>query len=115
MLTDLLAKTASKMTYPVLSDCSNLLIFTDINECSSSPCKNNGTCEDQVNGYICLCADGYYGTQCETDINDCDPNPCLHGGICRDRVNDYMCSCVIGYEGGSCEIGMLTIYTLYTL
>ena len=110
MLTDLLAKTASKMTYPVLSDCSNLLIFTDINECSSSPCKYNGTCEDQVNSYICLCLDGYEELNCSTNTDDCMNNPCLNGGTCEDDVNGYQCTCVTGYSGDSCGIGMFTNY-----
>ena len=37
----------------------------DINECSSSPCQNGGTCSDLLNSYTCSCASGYGGTQCE--------------------------------------------------
>jgi len=39
---------------------------TDINECSSNPCKNLGACYDQVNGYRCSCRPGYTGTTCAT-------------------------------------------------
>ena len=39
---------------------------TDINECLSSPCENNGTCYDEVNGFICSCSAGFNGTFCET-------------------------------------------------
>ena len=38
----------------------------DINECSSNPCLNGGTCVDQVNGYLCNCQDGYQGVRCQT-------------------------------------------------
>ena len=39
---------------------------TDIDDCASHPCKNNGTCTDRVNGFDCSCAPGFNGTQCET-------------------------------------------------
>ena len=41
-------------------------ILTDIDECSSAPCQNSGTCIDQVNGYLCQCAPGYTDLQCQT-------------------------------------------------
>ena len=39
---------------------------TDIDDCASHPCKNNGTCTNRVNGFNCSCAPGFNGTQCET-------------------------------------------------
>ena len=39
---------------------------TDIDECTSVPCQNGGTCIDQVNGYLCQCAPGYTDLQCQT-------------------------------------------------
>lgn len=38
----------------------------DINECSSSPCLNEGVCLDAVNGFTCQCRDGLTGLRCET-------------------------------------------------
>ena len=38
----------------------------DIDECNSSPCQNDGTCTDQVNGYACACVAGYTGADCQT-------------------------------------------------
>ena len=83
-------------------------MLIDFDECHSTPCQNGGTCEDQVNGFICLCADGYEGTQCQDNTDDCNPNPCLNGGTCTDDVNRYTCTCSDGYTGQTCGSGMLT-------
>ena len=40
-------------------------IYIDINECSSEPCLNGGSCEDEEDGYVCTCADGYTGDECQ--------------------------------------------------
>ena len=41
---------------------------TDIDDCASHPCKNNGTCTDRVNGFNCSCAPGFIGTQCQKNL-----------------------------------------------
>ena len=47
-------------------------MFSDTNECSSSPCKNNATCQDSINGYVCSCLPGFTGNYCETGaIHSC--------------------------------------------
>lgn len=38
----------------------------ETNECSSMPCRNEGTCVDIVNGFMCECVDGFNGQTCET-------------------------------------------------
>ena len=40
--------------------------YPDINECSSNPCLNGGTCTDQINRYICACPVWTEGVSCET-------------------------------------------------
>ena len=40
------------------------LFVLDIDECSSQPCENDGTCNDEVNGYSCTCKAGYNGKTC---------------------------------------------------
>ena len=80
-------------------------IHSDKDDCSNTVCRNDGTCVDQVAGYICLCAPGFTGSQCEEDIDDCDPNPCLHGR-CTDDIASFGCNCVSGYTGLTCGIGM---------
>ena len=43
-----------------------ILRVVDVDECASSPCQNGGNCNDGVNGYTCVCVDGYEGDTCET-------------------------------------------------
>lgn len=33
----------------------------NIDDCDPNPCKNGGTCKDDVDTYICQCVDGYSG------------------------------------------------------
>ncbi len=41
------------------------LTFPDIDECASTPCENDATCEDGVNSYTCKCKAGFTGKNCE--------------------------------------------------
>ncbi|XP_064650303.1 protein crumbs-like [Lineus longissimus] len=76
----------------------------DINECSSSPCKNNGFCTDAVNSYRCNCSGtGYQGSQCTNDIDECTTlSPCVNGS-CSNTFGSYKCSCTNGYGGKNCD------------
>ncbi|XP_065194308.1 fibropellin-3-like [Sycon ciliatum] len=56
-------------------------ISADINECSSNPCNNGGSCHDQVSRYVCDCLAGYTGEHCDTDLDECLSNPCLNGSF----------------------------------
>lgn len=40
-------------------------LCVDIDECNSDPCQNDGTCVDQVDGFMCQCQDGYAGDMCD--------------------------------------------------
>ena len=33
----------------------------DLDECSSNPCLNGGTCQDRTNGFKCICPVGTSG------------------------------------------------------
>lgn len=76
----------------------------DINECGSNPCKNEGQCVNELNGYKCKCKTGFNGTNCEINIDDCaNPNPCQNGATCSDGLASYTCSCASGFTGKQCE------------
>lgn len=40
----------------------------NIDACESNPCDNGGTCQDHDDSYICTCAPGFTGTNCESEI-----------------------------------------------
>ena len=42
----------------------DLFFYTDINECASNPCMNDGTCVDHVDGFTCYCSRGFKGPLC---------------------------------------------------
>ena len=93
------------MVYPVIRSLFFLSTFpTDTNDCAGDPCASTGTCQDQVDGFICICDSGYDGTLCNNNIDDCSPDPCVHGS-CTDGVDSFTCSCDAGYEGDTCGVG----------
>ena len=97
----------------------------DINECSSEPCRNGGTCSESstevavaVNAYRCRCAPGFangtchdgfisaytdvcamqVGGHCDIDMDECASFPCEHGAACSDSsVNNS-----ISFDAFSC-------------
>ena len=61
-----IAKTPKSLFTSEVGHLLIIVFITDINECSSNPCLNGGSCTDQVNGYACKCQPGYAGRQCQT-------------------------------------------------
>lgn len=43
----------------------------NIDECSSSPCLNGGTCVDKVNGFTCACPSPWTGPLCQITQQEC--------------------------------------------
>ncbi len=48
-----------------------ITLFSEIDECESSPCSNGGQCTDIIAGYHCTCPPGYNYTHCENGIFKC--------------------------------------------
>ena len=45
-----------------------LICISDIDECASHPCHNEGMCYDAMNHYSCTCKDGYTHANCQIGI-----------------------------------------------
>ncbi|CAF4549618.1 unnamed protein product [Rotaria sp. Silwood1] len=78
-----------------------------IDECQMNPtrCLNNGTCVASLTGYICICPNGFTGTNCSIAINPCSSQPCFRNGTCLVIGSQlYTCICPTGYLGTRCEI-----------
>ena len=76
----------------------------DINDCTSSSCKNNGICRDGFRCFSCICdpSKGYYGPSCQ---HKC---PCLNGGVCKTTRTGFKCVCPPGYSDDLCKTSYLT-------
>ncbi|XP_006851610.1 PREDICTED: coagulation factor VII [Chrysochloris asiatica] len=75
--------------------------YNDGNQCASDPCQNGGSCEDQLQSYICFCPQGFEGRNCETNKNS--QLICVNdNGGCEQYCSDNTdtkrsCQCHDGY------------------
>uniref|UniRef100_A0A8C5TP04 FBLN7 protein n=1 Tax=Malurus cyaneus samueli TaxID=2593467 RepID=A0A8C5TP04_9PASS len=87
-----------------------------MDDCSSNPCANSGTCVDGNQSYTCLCPPGWSGPNCQSPIysyvDECQlyqSSPqtriCLHD--CLNLPGSYRCLCPPGYllhaDRNACE------------
>nr|XP_020029688.1 protein crumbs homolog 1-like [Castor canadensis] len=86
----------------------------DINECSSNPCQNGGTCENLPGNYTCHCpfdeasTTFYGGEDCSEILLGCTHHQCLNNGKCiphfQNGQHGFTCLCPPGFTGTLCEI-----------
>ncbi|XP_053381392.1 delta-like protein C isoform X4 [Mercenaria mercenaria] len=74
----------------------------ELDRCSTSPCKNNGTCVEVADNYTCRCIDGFKGRNCE-ELDRCSTSPCKNSGTCVEVADNYTCRCIDGFKGRNCE------------
>ncbi|XP_047409326.1 coagulation factor VII [Sciurus carolinensis] len=85
--------------------------YQDGDQCASNPCQNGGSCQDQLQSYVCFCPTDFEGRNCETDKKA--QLICMNGNggceqYCSDREGDMRtCWCHDGYrllpDGVSCR------------
>ena len=75
-------------------------------QCSvdQTPCRNGGSCLEEVGGYSCICPPSHTGSMCEYE-NTCDAVQCYNGGTCS-TIDDggYGCMCNEGFDGVNCQL-----------
>ena len=85
----------------------------DVDECSSLPCQNGGTCAESSDirtdidrMSLCGCRAGWHGEIC---LSHCDAVGMVPvAGKCVPRLSrfpldSFVCKCAPGFEGGHCE------------
>ncbi|CAF4375540.1 unnamed protein product, partial [Rotaria socialis] len=79
-------------------------------------CQNGGTCNINGADYLCSCAIGWTGRNCQTPQNSCPVDYCLSGGTCQMNGSAPYCNCPATHFGQRCEIliGGLTTTTTTT-
>ncbi|CAH0594416.1 unnamed protein product [Chrysodeixis includens] len=83
-----------------------ILCDQDLNYCGThEPCQHGGTCENTApDQYLCRCAEGFSGTDCERVDNPCAPQPCVHGECeLTASPRGFSCACQRGWAGALCD------------
>ncbi|XP_072912069.1 fibulin-7 isoform X1 [Hemitrygon akajei] len=85
---------------------------SEINECTSNPCQNGGTCVDAVNRYTCICPSLWTGSHCEYPVQTDAAAPdwsFSRKPRCAEIERTQHCSCDAGFhmrgtnENGLCQ------------
>uniref|UniRef100_A0A8C5E9N0 Slit homolog 1a (Drosophila) n=1 Tax=Gouania willdenowi TaxID=441366 RepID=A0A8C5E9N0_GOUWI len=82
-------------------DCS-----VDYNDCEEHRCQNGAQCVDELNGYSCICPEGYNGQLCEvppSPLSVCELADCQNNAPCVERGGRALCQCPPEFGGPRCE------------
>ena len=98
------------LTCTCAADFSGSLCESQINDCASNPCYNNGQCHDDIASYSCTCQAPFTGPRCEARIKECLFHPCMNNGSCVEGTGSarYSCVCKQGFTG------MFLIFFVYS-
>ena len=104
--------------------CIFYLFASEVNECASDPCQNNGTCRDLVGMYRCDCEPGYNGTNCEIGKHQRRWLRHIHLSLRLDELKKWLKLCrksasssdVIRQHGvHSSSLGLIIFLILYAV
>ncbi|XP_078695151.1 uncharacterized protein LOC144924079 isoform X4 [Branchiostoma floridae x Branchiostoma belcheri] len=72
-----------------------------VDACQSSPCQNGACANDNSGGYLCTCAAGWTGIDCDEDVNEClqGSHSCHANATCSNTEGSYTCTCQDGFAG----------------
>ena len=54
------------IVYIIRHDITCCIMDISVIGCDNKPCMNGGTCTEQNNTVVCVCVDGYAGSDCRT-------------------------------------------------
>ncbi|KAJ0173398.1 hypothetical protein K1T71_010547 [Dendrolimus kikuchii] len=86
-----------------------ILCDQDLNYCGThEPCQHGGTCENTApDQYLCRCAEGFSGADCERVDDPCAPQPCAHGACSlAAAAGGFVCACERGWGGPLCDLDL---------
>ena len=107
----------------IVPNIEQIITTVKIINCSAGLCQNGARCNDdfissknqeiddnsdEYKIYMCICEQGYTGTNCETEISNdtdninCPSQPCGENARCITE-NGYSCECLAGYSGNNCK------------